>query len=133
MTDCELTNMYLYSSLTSLCHCDILITKQDPEKEDVEWMEKMFSDRRSSPSAAPDLTPLHMAIYKQHPEVAHLLIEKDANVNKKDHFGLTPFMLCALRSKFLVEHDLTILISNCVGYKCNFGFRLHNLGGNISN
>ena len=68
----------------------------------MEWVEKMFSDRRSSPSAAPDLTPLHMAIYKQHPEVARLLIEKGANVNKKDHFGLTPFMLSALRSKFLI-------------------------------
>ena len=120
--------MYLYSSLTSQCHCNILITTQDPEKAIVEWVEKMFSDRRSSPSAAPDLTPLHMAIYKQHPEVARQFIEKGANVNKKDHFGLTPFMLCALRSKFL-----TVVISNCVGYKCSLGFSLHNLEGNRSN
>ena len=77
------------------------LTEQDPEKAIVEWVEKMFSDRRSSPTAAPDMTPLHMAIYKQHPEVARLLIEKGANVSKKDHFGLTPFMLSALRSKFL--------------------------------
>ena len=86
-------------TLKSPCHYSSIITKQDPEKAIIEWVEKMFSDRRSSPSAALDLTPLHMAIYKQHPQVARLLIEKGASVNKKDHFGLTPFMLCALKSK----------------------------------
>ena len=102
--------MYLYNTLTYLCHCNTVIFKQDPEKAIVEWVEKMFSDRRSSPSAAPDLTPLHMAIYKQHPDVARLLIEKGANVNKKDHFGLTPFMLCALRSKLFGDMKWLCLV-----------------------
>ena len=84
----------------------LYFAKQDPEKAIVEWVEKMFADRRNSPSASPDFTPLHMAIYKQHPEVARLLIEKGANVNKKDHFGLTPFMLSALRSKFLICYHI---------------------------
>ena len=99
-------DIYLYNTLTCLCRLTLWL--QDPEKRIVEWVEKIFSDRRSSPSAAPDLTPLHMAIYKQHPEVARLLIEKGADVNKKDHFGLTPFMLSALRSKLLnYYHHLT--------------------------
>ena len=89
-------NIFTYS-----CYFNIVITIQDPEEEDKEWVRKMYSDRRSSPSDAPDFTPLHVAIYEQHPGVARLLIEKSADVNKKDHFGLTPFMLCALRSKFL--------------------------------
>ena len=96
------SRVLLCITFNSPCHYSSIITKQDPEKAIIEWVEKMFSDRRSSTSAAPDLTPLHMAIYKQHSEVARLLIEKGANVKKKDHFGLTPFMLCALRSKCLI-------------------------------
>jgi len=79
---------------------------EDPEKAIVEWVEKMFSDRRSSPSAAPDLTPLHMAIYKQHSDIARLLIERGADINTKDYFGLTPFMLCALRN----DKDTAVLL-----------------------
>ena len=67
----------------------------------VEWVEKMFADRRNRPNAPPDLSPLHLAIYKQHPHVARLLIERGADINSKDQFGLTPFMMCALRSKFI--------------------------------
>ena len=85
---------------------------KDPDKPIVEWVEKMFADRRNSPSAPPDITPLHMAIYKQHPHVARLLIEKGANVKIKDQFGLTPIMLCALRSKSL-SHKQDIQGDTC--------------------
>ena len=61
----------------------------------------MFADRRNRPNAQPDITPLHMAIYKQHPDVAKLLLEKGAEVEIKDQFGITLFMMCALRSKYL--------------------------------
>ena len=60
----------------------------------------MFADRRNRPNAPPDLSPLHMAIYKQHPDVARLLIERGARLDVTDQFGLTPFMISALRSKF---------------------------------
>ena len=70
----------------------------DPEKGVVEWVEKIFADRRNRPNSLPDVAPLHMAIYKQHPEVAQMLIEKGADVNLKDEFGLTPLMYCALRN-----------------------------------
>jgi len=92
---------------SSLLH-DFLhfVCVKDPERAIVEWVEKMFADRRSSPSAAPDLTPLHMAIYKQHPDIARLLIDKGADIITQDYFGLTRFMLCALRSMFASFHVL---------------------------
>jgi ankyrin repeat protein len=61
----------------------------------------MFADRRNRPNAPADITPLHMAIYKQYPEIAILLIEKGARIDVKDQFGLTPFMICAMRSKLI--------------------------------
>ena len=70
---------------------------QEPEKGVVESVEKMFADRRNRPNAPPDVSPLHMAIYKQHPRVARMLIERGADINLKDQFGLTPYMYCALR------------------------------------
>ena len=59
----------------------------------------MFADRRNRPNALPDLSPLHMAIYKQHPEIAIYLIENGAKIEMKDQFGLTPLMFAAMRSK----------------------------------
>ena len=70
----------------------------DPEKNVVQWVEKMFADRRNRPNATPDVSALHLAIYKQHPDVAQMLIEKGADINRKDQFGMTPIMYCALKN-----------------------------------
>ena len=45
------------------------------------------------------MTALHVAIYKEHPDVARCLIEHGADVHVKDRWGMTPHMTCALRSK----------------------------------
>ena len=74
---------------------------QDTKKGVGEWLDKMLADRHNCYNAPPDMSPLHMAIYKQHPHVARMLIEKGADVNLKDQFGLTPFMYCALRSRLI--------------------------------
>ena len=92
------TNFTFFSWLKTINNL-YLLPYQDPDKPIVEWVERMFADRRNRVSAMADISPLHMAIYKQHQEVAALLIERGANVNLKDQFGLTPFMLCALRSE----------------------------------
>ena len=62
-------------------------------------VEQHFENRRNATPFEADSTPLHIAIYRGHRDVAALLIRHGADINVKDHFGLTPFMICAVKSR----------------------------------
>ena len=80
---------------------DYFILMQDPDREVVSEIERIFSARKVSQDSESDMAALHMAIYKQHPSCARLLIEAGADVSKRDRSGLTPLMYAAMTSEYI--------------------------------
>ena len=55
---------------------------------------------------SPDMTPLAMAAYKDHHQIALMFIEAGAKVNVDDHFGCAPLHLASMRGNMTVVRRL---------------------------
>jgi len=60
-------------------------------------IEKRFEARRNNHLEDPDATPLHIAVFKDKPEVAEQLLRHGADPNIRDKFGMTALHVAAMR------------------------------------
>lgn len=70
-------------------------------------MDERYSAVSLRPDASDDMTPLHLAIIKEHEDCALKLLEFGANVDISDAFGNTPLHLASMRGQLCVVAALT--------------------------
>lgn len=75
-----------------------------PDKECQKMMEKRLADilneRRS------DMTPLHVAAIKDHPDLVEILLKNGADPNEKDYKGATAMHYAAMNNSILIMNHL---------------------------
>lgn len=78
----------------------------NPAQEEVQEVESQFDMVNISPTAPPDMLPLHLAILKNNRDVALHLIElmTEAAINTEDCFGLTPLHYACMRGMVQVSY-----------------------------
>ena len=93
----------------------------DPDEESAKDIEKRFEARRNALTADDlDMTPLHIAAFKDKLDVAELLLANGADPNVRDKFGMTPLHIAAMRGnvkmgKLLIENGaMTDILDNLV-------------------
>jgi len=70
----------------------------DPDDGAAREIEKRFETRRNAKNVEDlDMTPLHIAAFKDKLDVAKLLVENATDLNIHDKFGLTPLHIAAMR------------------------------------
>lgn len=69
----------------------------DPDNNAVKDIEKRFEARRASMSTDPDVTPLHIAAFREKLDLAIILLESGADPNIRDKFGLSALHTAAMR------------------------------------
>ena len=69
----------------------------DPEPDVMEQLEERFTERIAVNNNKLDSTPLHLACFREHVEVAELLLQNGSDPNIQDSCGLTPFHLACMR------------------------------------
>lgn len=80
----------------------------DPDDESAREIERRFETRRNatSSSEALDVTPLHIAAFKDKPDVAEVLMDNGADLNAEDKFGLTPLHVAAMRGNMALVRSM---------------------------
>lgn len=79
----------------------------DPDEESAREIEQRFETRRNANMAEDhDVTPLHIAAFKDKEDVAEMLMEKGSDVNVRDKFGLTPLHVAAMRGNLAIVKGL---------------------------
>ena len=85
----------------------------DPDEGAAKEIERRFEIRRNANSAEDmDMTPLHIAAFKDKMDLGEILLENGADPNIRDKFGLTPLHIAAMRGnvefvKVLISHNAT--------------------------
>ena len=77
---------------------------RSPDRTVRDQMEE-FTNRRLA-ECTPDMTPLHMAAFRDEGEAIKAFLEAGANPNIQDSFGLTPLHLIAMRGYFEIAKIL---------------------------
>jgi len=72
-------------------------------------IEKRFEARRNNNLEDPDATPLHIAAFKDKPEVAEVLLKHGADPNVRDKFGMTALHVAAMRGNVALVRRLVEL------------------------
>lgn len=79
----------------------------DPDENAAREIEKRFETRRNNNCADDaDVTPLHVAVFKDKADVAEVLIDNGADVVARDKFGMTPLHIAAMRGNIGLARKL---------------------------
>lgn len=88
----------------------------DPDEESSREIERRFETRRNAQMSEDlDVTPLHIAAFKDKEDVAEMLMKYGSDLNVRDKFGLTPLHVAAMRGNLSIvksmmkrgaEHDV---------------------------
>ena len=81
-------------------------------------IEKRFEARRNNKLEDPDATPLHIAAFKDKPEVAEVLLNNGADPNARDKFGMSALHVAAMRGNMVLVRRLVELGASPEGLDC---------------
>ena len=73
-----------------------------PSLSKIKEVESKFDSLNMSDDAPADMTPLHIAVMKDHTQTALYLLEAMDEVNLQDHFQMTPLHLACMRGNLQV-------------------------------
>jgi ankyrin repeat protein len=79
----------------------------DPDEASTKKIEQIFQSRRNpNITGNDDMTPLHIACFKEKPDVVNLLLNNCADPNTRDKFGLTPLHIASMRGNLPIVRRL---------------------------
>ena len=97
---------------------------EDPDEKTVEYINEYNNDvtKYKKEENSSDMTPLHMAIFANHYNVAKILMERGADINAEDIYGLTALHYAALNED--IDMCLSLLVQGANIYKRSKDYQL---------